>query len=181
MAVVVGVLCVFGAALFVQFGALVEMFQQLKQVRGYLDLVDTPTPIELGKWAGVIPSSIGLPPALDEVGEALVVFLSNKCETCRIIAQSLAGGALPQNLWLVVVPVLSDPTEFLEEFQLRGDRTLIDQGITDRIGLDITPAALLIQNGRIVEAHTLPSVRQLYASLPGIGKRSRALVPRAAA
>jgi hypothetical protein len=181
MPIVVIVLCFFGVALFVQYGALVEMFQQLKQVRGYLDLVDATTPIDLGKIAGANPSAVGLPEALDKVDGALVLFLSNKCETCMVIAQSLAGGILPEKMWLVVVPILSDPTEFLDRYQLRGDRILVDHGISDRIGLDITPAAILIENGRLAEAHTVPSVRQLYASLPDNKIRARALSPRAAA
>jgi hypothetical protein len=178
---VLGLLGVFGALLFVQFGALVEMFQQVKQIRGYLDMVDTPTPLELGPSNGARPSSVGLPSVLDESAEALVLFISNKCETCVVLAQSLAGGDLPEGLWLVVVPVLSDPKEFLDQFRLRGERVLIDDGLSNRIGLDITPAAVLIERGRMTEAHTVPSVRQLYASIPGFIKRNRTLTPKAAA
>jgi hypothetical protein len=108
------------------------------------------------------------------------LFLSNKCETCSIIARSFAG-SLPQKLWVVVVPVFSDATEFITEHGLTGDRVIVDQGIADRIGLDITPAALVIDGGRLIKAHTVPSVRQVYASLPDASARGRALRPKSAA
>ena len=103
MAIVAVVLCIFGGTLFIQFGALIEMYQQLKQVRHYLEIVDTPTPIALGSLEGARPSDIGLPAALDEAAQAMILFLSNKCETCSIIARSFAG-TLPDGLWVVVVP-----------------------------------------------------------------------------
>ena len=165
-------LCLFGVLLFIEFGALVEMFHQLKQVRIYLDMVDRPTPLDLGKASGLAATAVGLPAALDDTKAALVLFLSNRCETCHTIAAAIDGGALPQNLWLVVVPVFEDAEEFVEKFHLRGKRSLIDDGrtITGRLGLDITPAAVVVEYGRVARAQTVPTVRQMYAAIPSVHK-----------
>jgi len=170
-------ICAIGAVVFIQFGAMIEMFEQIRQMRIYLDMVDKPTVLDLGASQGRLASGAGLPANLDAVPRALVLFLSNKCETCRTLAAALDGGALPPHLWVVVVPVLSgDASQFLEDFRLYGDRILVDadHAITDAIGLDITPAAIALEAGRMVEAHTVPTVRQLYASLPMV-ERKRAL------
>jgi hypothetical protein len=167
------------AATFIAFGVLVEMFDQLKQVRKYLELVDTPTTLDLADRAGKLPSSVALPSRLDQVHRAVVLFLSNKCETCHTIAESLAGIELPNGLWVVLVPVTSGKfDDFLKRYPLRGDRLLIDDGqvIAARIGLDITPAAVIVEDGRMVRAQTVPTVRQLYVALRAEPKRI--LVPR---
>jgi hypothetical protein len=167
-------ICLIGAVVFIQFGAMIEMFEQIKQMRIYLDMVDKPTVLDLGASQGLLASGVGLPAVLDSTPRAAVLFLSNKCETCRTLAAALDGGALPPHLWLVVVPVLSgDASQFLEDFRLYGDRILVDadHAITDAIGLDITPSAITLEAGRMVEAHTVPTVRQLYASLPMVEKK----------
>jgi hypothetical protein len=172
--VVVILLVLYGVVLFVQLGALVELFEQVKQVRAYLQMEDRPTTLELGRSQGLAASAVGLPAALDDADQALVLFLSNRCETCRTIAATLAGGAPPAALWVVVEPTSGDGSEFVEEFQLRGDRVLVDRGerIATQLGLDVTPAAILVEQGRLAHAQTVPTVRQLYATLPVAYKRT---------
>lgn len=172
--------CLLAVVAFIQFGALIEMFHQMQQVRHHLDMFDTPNPMELGPSQGIRPSELGLPAQLDGSGHAVVLFLSNKCKTCFDIAATLAGGALPPSVWLVVVPVAGgDASEFVDQYQLRGERIMVDDGelIVSRLGLDITPAALTIKDGRIEQAQTVPSPRQLYAMLP-VDTARRVLVPR---
>ncbi|MFL6076874.1 MAG: hypothetical protein ACJ73S_26060 [Mycobacteriales bacterium] len=166
--------CVLGAGLFVQFGALVEMYEQLKQVRRYLHLVDTPETLDLGVTAGQPPSTVGLPAELDAAANGLVLFLSNKCESCRTLAANLRGGALPEALWVVVVPVSGDAESFVEEFDLRHPRVLVDDGeqIVNRIGLDTTPVLIAVEGGTLARAQTVPTVRQLYQALPIVDKRT---------
>lgn len=171
--------CLLAVVAFIQFGALIEMFQQLHQVRQHLDMFDTPNPMELGESHGVAPSSIGLPTELD-AGQSVVLFLSNKCKGCFDIAATLAGGALPAGLWVVIVPVTGgDASDFVAQYQLTGERVIvdIDERISGRLGLDITPAALIVNDGRIEVAQTVPSPRQVYAMLPHATAR-RVLVPR---
>ena len=174
--------CLLVVVAFVQFGALIEMFQQLNQVRQHLDMFDTPSPMDLGESHGLRPSEILLPAELDGAEHAVVLFLSNKCKGCFDIAATLAGGALPPHLWLVIVPVSGgDASDFVEQYQLRGERTMVDldERVAGRLGLDITPAALIVTNGRLDEAKTVPSPRQLYAMLPTAETEARrVLVPR---
>ncbi|MEU0568860.1 hypothetical protein ABZ297_26255 [Nonomuraea sp. NPDC005983] len=162
------VVCLLAVVLFIQISAQVELFQQIKQIRGYLDMEDKPTPVELGTLEGARPSSFGLPAALDEAERAMVLFLSNKCETCHNLASALRGGAVPPSMWVVVVPVSGDGNEFIAEFGLYSERVLLDEEerIVGSIGLDITPVALHVTEGKLTRAHTVPTVRQMYAAAP---------------
>ncbi|GAA4087926.1 hypothetical protein [Actinomadura miaoliensis] len=162
------VVCVLAALLFVAFGALVEMFHQLKQIREYLEIEDSPILMDLGAAQGQAPSAVGLPAELDGSDRALVLLLSNKCRTCFTLAAALQGRVRPPRLWIVVVPVLGDAAEFIDMFDLRGERVVVDEGehIVNRLGIDATPAAVLVENGRMVKAHSVPSSRQMFAALP---------------
>lgn len=161
-------LCVFAVALFIQFGALIEMYEQLKQVRKYLDMVDEPEILDLGLARGLAASAVGLPAELDGVDRAMVLFLSTKCETCRQLAANLHGGSLPPGLWVVVVPVIGDGSDFVAAHELVGEHILVDvdEQITSRIGLDLSPVAVHVEGGKLAKAHTVPTVRQLYAAIP---------------
>jgi len=160
--------CFLAIVVFIQLGALVEMFRQIQQIRTHLDMVDRPLPLDLGAQQGISPSALGLPSSLDNEQTAMVLFLSNTCATCRSIAAALRG-AVPQTLWVVVEPVFSDDADlFIEEFSLQGERVLVDRdgSIAGRLGLDITPSAIFVQDGRIERAQTVPSIRQLFSVLP---------------
>jgi hypothetical protein len=178
MLLVMAVLLLAGST-FVAFGVIVELYSQLAQIRKYLELVDTPTTLDLGDNAGQMASSVGLPAELDGTERAVVLFLSNKCETCITIAENLAGAPLPAGLWVALVPVLSgDMTDFLARYPLRGNHVLLDgvSAIAARIGLDVTPAAVIIDRGRLTAAQTVPTIRQLYVALRS--QKKRVLVPR---
>lgn len=170
IAVVVGILAV---VLLVVVSALVELFQQVQQIRGYLDMVDRVTPLDLGRSKGVSASAVGLPAALDTADRALVLFLSDKCGSCRTIAATLAGGALPPTLTLLIEPMGDSTASIADEFELVGERVLVDHGerIATLLGLDIFPAAVLIERGRLEAAQTVPTPRQLYAALPIVQAR----------
>lgn len=166
--VVLALLCFLAIVIFVQLGALVELFRQVQQIRTHLDMVDRALPLDLGTRQGAPPSTIGLPVSLDSEQTAMVLFLSNTCATCRSIAAALRG-AVPHTLWVVVEPVFNDDADiFVEEFSLQGERVLIDRDsyIAGQLGLDITPSAIFIQEGRIERAQTVPSSRQLFSMLP---------------
>ncbi|MBO2459002.1 hypothetical protein [Actinomadura violacea] len=162
------IVCLLAALLFVAFCALVEMFHQLKQMREYLEIEDSPVLMDLGPVQGEAPSAVGLPAELDEARDALVLLLSNKCRTCFTLAAALQGRVRPRKLWVVVVPVLGDAAEFIDMFDLRGERVVVDVGerISGALGIDATPAAVLVRDGRLTKAHSVPSSRQMYAALP---------------
>lgn len=167
MTAILVLLVLFAIVMFVGFGALIEMFHQLRQVRAYLEMVDKPTPLDLGASWGVTPSTVGLPEPLDRADFALVLFLSDKCGTCHTLAESLQTQGLPPIMWLVLEPTSGDATDFIERYRL-GERLTVDddERIAAKLGLTITPAAIAIEHGRMVRAQTVPSTRQLYAAMP---------------
>lgn len=159
---------IFAVILLLMLSALVEMYHQLRQIRNYLELVDKVTQLELELKLGPQPSSYGLPAELDTAGVGIVLFLSNRCETCRTLAQSIRDGAVPDELWVVVEPVYNDADHFVAEFGLRGERVLVDTDglIAENLGLDVTPSAVVVESGSLVRAQTVPSLRQLHVLLP---------------
>jgi thiol-disulfide isomerase/thioredoxin len=162
------VVCLLAAIVFVQFGALVELYNQVKQIRSTLDLDDSSTPLELGSAQDLPPSSVGLPADLDDASSALVLFLSNTCGTCRSIATALRG-ALPSSMWIVVEPVFEeDAHAFVEQFELHGPKVVIDHdnSIASKLGLNITPVGMLVQKGRLHRAEMVSSPRQVFSMMP---------------
>ena len=107
MLVLVGLLAV---GLCILLGAFAELFHQVQQIRAQLGMVDRATPLDLGAKRDALASSVGLPAALDDAGEAMVLFLSNRCTTCRAIAHEL-DGTVPPGLWIVAEPVTGDDQE----------------------------------------------------------------------
>jgi len=150
-------------------GALVELFNQVQQIRTQLGMVDRATPLDLGAKRDALASTVGLPAVLDDTGDAMVLFLSNRCTTCRAIAHEL-DGTVPPGVWIVAEPVTGDDQEaeaFLQEFRLDGGRALVDRQtqIAEQLDLNVTPTAIFIENGRLRRAQTVPSSRQLSAML----------------
>lgn len=162
------VVCLLAVVVFIQIGAQVELFEQVRQMRGYLDMEDKPLSVDLGTREGASPSRFGLPAVLDDAERAMVLFVSDKCGTCRNLVAALRGGAVPPSMWVVVVPVRGDGKEFIDEFELYGERVLLDaeEHIAGSLGLDLTPVALHIAEGKLTRAHTVPTVRQMYAATP---------------
>ena len=89
MMVAVGVLAL---VVFVLCGVVYELFRDVRQLRDVAGILDRPLEVEIGTVAGTRPSTHGLPQALDSAASALVLFLSDRCGTCR----SLAAGLEPQ-------------------------------------------------------------------------------------
>src|SRR5262245_39867249 len=87
--------------IFVLFGALLELFLDVRQLRDVAGILDRPLNIDMGKLTAARPSACGLPQLLDSANSALVLFLSEKCATCRAIAASF-DQSLPSNLWIIL-------------------------------------------------------------------------------
>ena len=156
---------------FVLFTALLELFRDVRQIRDALGILDRPLSVNVGPVAGKAPSQFGLPVELDAAKSALVLFLSDKCQTCRVLASTL-GGSLPAGVWIVVeAPTSRAAAEFLESFGLTArlkDRVLVDPSgeIAGKLGLNMTPVGYRVDNGIFREATTVPSFRYLASILP---------------
>jgi hypothetical protein len=161
---------VFGALVLLLLGAQVELYRSVQQLREYSGLLDRSIPIELPRLR-TRPSSAGLPAFLDTTVSAVVLFLSDKCATCRSIAAAF-DGSMPRNV-VVVLDAGGDgagmpqPPELALTYRFDQDRTVLDldKRIADGLNVKVTPAAIVVENGRMVRGSTVPSTRQLYALL----------------
>lgn len=169
MMVAVGVLALLT---FVLFGVVVELYRDVQQLREINGVLDRPLDVDLGDVAGKAPSAYGLPRALDAVGSAIVLFLSDRCGTCHALAAGLHG-TLPPGLWIVLEARSPQSTEeFLAKYALDAmstdGRLCVDVAgaIAERIGLRTTPVGFRVESGRLVRATTVPSRRYLSSILP---------------
>jgi hypothetical protein len=168
---------------FVLFGALLELFRDIRQLRDAAGILDRPLVVDIKPIEGTNPSEYGLPDAMDSAPSAILLFLSERCLTCRVIAGALRE-PLPSTLWVVAEarnPQLADNFVTVTNL-LRHERVLLDIGgqIANRMGLNTTPVGFRIQNGRFVSATTVPSTRYLFSILPaplGLDDRNRANEP----
>jgi hypothetical protein len=144
--------------------ALIDQYKGLLQIRTGLGLIDTPRVLELANLgASPAPSTLGLPTRLDAETAAVVVFLSTTCTICRSIGEGLRG-VVPARMWVVVEgPSPEICAHWLEEVQLSGERIVHDIAgqIAARLQLQVVPAALVFDRGKLKHAQTLPSFRQL--------------------
>lgn len=163
--IAVAVLSLFIAVL---FGALVELFRDVRQMRDALGILDRPLHIDLGLVAGTQPSRHGLPQELDSRQSAIVLFLSDRCETCRKLALGLSQ-PLPKGLWVVIEARNAESAaEFIEGNGLptKGVVVDIEGAIARSVGLDTSPVGFRVENGLLVGASTVPSSRYLSSILP---------------
>jgi hypothetical protein len=167
--IAVGVLALLVLAL---TGALLELYRDVRQMRDALGILDRPLVIDSSRVVGKRPSEVGLPSELDSAASALVLFLSERCTTCRAIAAGLAR-PLAEGLWIVVEGRSASAAEgFLDTYALRDiapeGRVIVDveDRIVARLGLNLSPAGFRVEHGRFAEATTVPSSRYLQSILP---------------
>ena len=160
---------------FVLSGALLEMFKDIRQLRDVSGILDRPLDVDVGRVAGTKPSEYGLPAALDSAASAIVLFLSDRCGTCRSIAASFDSSmkAPPPGLWIVLEGRTDDSVkEFLNSCALKhmtsDGRVMIDVmgDIARRMGLDTSPVGFRVEKGALTSATTVPSTRYLVSILP---------------
>lgn len=146
-------------------GALVEMYKNLELLREYSGLVDEPVPVEIA-GEGTAPSALGLPAWLDEQEHAGVLFLSNRCSTCRSIVLDLSKMAtFPPNLVLVIDR--PDGHDGALAYDFLPEHCVVDERhrIFDRLELTTTPSLVTVRGGALAEAVSMPSTRRLLERL----------------
>jgi hypothetical protein len=160
---------------FLLFGALAEAYRDIRQIREQADIIDRATPVELGRAYNQAPSAVGLHTELDSAARAVVVYIDKRCGTCKMIANSLNGG-IPRGVWLAVVSESADEAfEWLAEAAITPEsepgRRIIaisPDEVERHLGQVPTPLAIEIENGRLVRAKGIPSVRQFYSLVPTV-------------
>ena len=182
MTIAVAILAVL---VFVLSGVVLELFRDVRQLRDAAGILDRPLSVDIGSVAGSRPSEHGLPVELDSSHAALVLFLSDRCGTCRSIAAGLDRRP-PRELWIVLEA--QSPTsarKFVESYDLTsmiGEGRLlldVDGAIAGHIGLDTTPVGFHVEAGRLTRATTVPSRRYLLSILPQpLGLRHTMDVPK---
>lgn len=163
--IAVGALALFVA---VFFGALIELFRDVRQIRDAMGILDRPLKFDLGHVVGTRPSFYGLSRELDTLDSAIVLFLSERCGTCHALAASLPR-SLPNGLWVVIEGrTPAGASRFAEEYGLVDERVTIDVNgaIAESIGLNTSPVGFRVDNGVFTTATTVPSSRYLTSILP---------------
>lgn len=183
VAVLTAAVGVLALLVFVLSGAVIELYRDVRQLREVAGILDRPLDVDLGDVEGAPPSRFGLPETLDSAASALVLFLSERCGTCRALAARL-DGRLPDRLWVVLEARGPDAAaEFLESYDLTphaaDGRLLVDadERIAESIGLDTTPVGFRVENGRITSATTVPSGRYLSSIVPKPVSLGRSTTP----
>lgn len=162
--VIFGLLVVLFVSQLLQFGALIEMFRDIKQLRIVTGAIDIPRVLDLGDRKNLRATEVGLPQVLESRNRGVVLFLSDRCGTCRDLVDRL-DGTLPLDLWLVFeigrkedVAIWLQRYQFEDHLQVTVDH---DGKIARELGVDISPVAVRVLHGRVYSAQTVPSWRQL--------------------
>lgn len=148
--------------------ALVDQYRTLELVREHLGVNDAPRPID-HRPGPLVPSEVGLPGHLDARGHLVVLLLSTSCTTCRTVAVALRGKDLPALHVVVRSAAADEGRAWCAEVGLAPHAVTLDVGgaVAAALGVTITPAALVVRDGGVVLAQTVPSYRQLEPLLSG--------------
>lgn len=167
--VVMLLLALLSVLLMLAFGALVELFRQVQQIRQFVGLIDRS--IALPVKVGVYAADLGLDFVdLAASGRAVLLVLSDSCTTCHELARSLAGHRVSSGALRVVVEGRSveHATSFLAAYDLTDEVTVSidhDGSIARSLDLDVTPVLVRFEDSLSISAITVPTVRTLDAAL----------------
>ena len=159
--------------------AQIELHRNLESLRQEAGFYDHPEVFNVTALQVSSPSFYGLPVALDKADNHIVLFLSDGCSTCRSIASAISGSRIPAVT--LVLESKGDVASLSSAYDLTGFDYLIDvdHSIAGRLGIVASPLALMLKDGRIDSAQSVPSVRQFLALLAN-ATTNRVLLPQAA-
>ena len=148
------------------------MFEGLAIVRNFGGLGEDPNRIELTRpVVGTRPSDSGLPSSLDE-GSWVLLFLSPSCPACFQLANALVG-VIDDRLRIVVTGVeAASLHEWLADVRLPREKCIVDDtlSIADKVGINGTPVAVVVEHGLFARAMTVPSKRGLDTLIGKLGE-----------
>jgi hypothetical protein len=180
-AVAIVAIVVLAAVLVVVCAALVEVFRQLNALRAITQLDDRPIPLTLSKEALVNGRELSLPSEVADAPTAAVVVLSHDCATCVAIAEDLGAHPAP-TLWFTMV---GHDGESRVSRALAAQREHLIPGLgellRERLGLDVAPAVVVLEFGKLRHAYAVGSTRQVNALVPTVFELGSAREPAVAA
>jgi len=177
--VLVAVLGIVGLATALSLAALVEVFRQLAALRERLSLDDRPQLLDVDT-APLSATTLGLPDTVLLRERTAVIVLSNKCSTCRVIADAFDGSS-PASVWFLVSEQGAEDSVIVDTLRALTTNVIVDDGaIAEQAGLDITPAVLVLVYGKATEGYVVATPRQMLhiIAAPALADRPRRLRPR---
>lgn len=142
-------------------GAVVELFRDVQDIRVILGASDHEVSVDIGALQHRTLESFGIPNA---PGLELILFLSEKCATCRQIAID-TGENVPDNL-LVVVQCKTEGADWSTVILPVRERVLVDAGghLGDRLGINMSPLVLRVYEGAIQSGFSVANLQQVLES-----------------
>lgn len=159
------VLFVLSITLLLMMSALVEMYRALDQIREFTGAIDRPVAINVDHLKQIPLPAFGLQ---DVFNRGLILFVSQSCATCRVIVDRL-GGHVPRDVLLIVQCESEESGKSWLGFEeTLPPRVVFDTNkeIARRMRINVTPVGLIVEDGGVVRAWTIPSVRQLFQLIP---------------
>lgn len=159
---------VVGVFLALMFGALVELYRQVDQLRQQAGLVDQTTPVSFDESVTLPELGLPLTDSTRPEERFAILFLSVSCTTCADVARGLPLKRSPNLATVVEAETEEIALGWLDKVHLRADqRVLFDAGsrLATTLGISTTPSAVKFVGTRAVSASTVPSKRQLHEVL----------------
>jgi hypothetical protein len=146
--------------------ALTEVFRQLEELRRAMRLDDQPMPLDLPS-DDVTADDLGLPAAVRELPEAILVLLHRKCGTCRAVAEAFRGGA-PRGVWFVIPEEDLASSRAFEALTAATAQVILDGpgGIAATLQLDVAPAVVTLRHGAVEQVLGVSTATQLLDLVP---------------
>lgn len=104
----------------------------------------------------------------DDFNRGLILFVSQSCATCRVIVDRL-GGHVPRDVLLVVQCESEESGKSWLGFGTTSPPQVFfdtNKEVARRMRINVTPVGLVVEDGGVVRAWTIPSIRQLFQLIP---------------
>lgn len=146
--------------LIVLLSAQIELLREMRQLREIVGVEDRTTEVDLGAASGGVASDFGF-----SLQNGVALILSDHCGSCRSIAQRL-DGAVPKDLQILIQGSDSVSSELVQTWDL-GSNVIYDPDgqVCKQLGVKATPTGILVDDGLLIAATSVPSSRQLTALL----------------
>jgi hypothetical protein len=146
------------------FGALVELFRQVDQMRLKLGLVDEVQGVDFSQGVSLSSLPIELIDGLAPEGRFAILFLSVSCTTCSRVVEGIPAKRTPNLLVLVQAATRHEAAEWLSKQGLEENPRVawdVDQRIASALAISVTPACVQFEGLISTAATTVPSVLRL--------------------